>query len=100
VARYHRKSEPRPKHPEFAALTEGTQREVSILAGLLRIAVGLDRNHAARVASLAVTTDDERLVVKVAPVPGEDISLELYAAQSRRGLLESTLDTPIDLREA
>ena len=50
VARYHRKSEPKAKHPEFAALDEDDQHEVAVLAGLLRVAIGLDRNHAGRVA--------------------------------------------------
>ena len=53
VARYHRKSEPKPKHAEFAALDDDDQRVVRALAGLLRIAIGLDRNHAGRVASVS-----------------------------------------------
>ncbi|MEQ1787604.1 MAG: Ppx/GppA phosphatase family protein [Acidimicrobiales bacterium] len=100
VARYHRKSEPRPKHAEFAALRADTQQEVSVLAGLLRVAIGLDRNHAARVASLEVQDVDDRLVVTVTPAPGEDISLELYAASARARLLEATLAVTVEVREA
>jgi exopolyphosphatase/guanosine-5'-triphosphate,3'-diphosphate pyrophosphatase len=100
VARYHRKSDPRPKHAEFAALDDDAQREVCVLAGLLRVAIGLDRNHAARARSLAVEDTGTALVVRVTPVPGEDISLELYAAGARAGLLRSTLDTGVELREA
>jgi exopolyphosphatase/guanosine-5'-triphosphate,3'-diphosphate pyrophosphatase len=99
VARYHRKSEPRPKHPEFAALSDASQQEVRVLAGLLRVAIGLDRNHAARVASVGVKDKGDRVVLRVAPAPGEDVSLELYAAASRRGLLETALDTTVELRE-
>jgi exopolyphosphatase/guanosine-5'-triphosphate,3'-diphosphate pyrophosphatase len=54
VARYHRKSEPKAKHPEFASLDEDDQHLVRCLAGILRVAIGLDRNHAARVADLWV----------------------------------------------
>jgi exopolyphosphatase/guanosine-5'-triphosphate,3'-diphosphate pyrophosphatase len=100
VARYHRKSEPKAKHPEFAALDDDEQREVRVLAGLLRIAIGLDRNHAARVASVAVKDKGDRLVVRATPVPDEDISLELYAAASRKDLLESVLDVTVELKEA
>ena len=100
VARYHRKSDPRPKHPEFAELEEAEQREVRVLAGLLRIAIGLDRNHAARVRSVSVTDNGDRLVVRPAPHDGEDINLELYAAIARRGLLESVLDVAIEVTEA
>jgi exopolyphosphatase / guanosine-5'-triphosphate,3'-diphosphate pyrophosphatase len=100
VARYHRKSDPRPKHAEFAALRDDAQHEVRVLAGLLRIAIGLDRNHAARVRSLTVKDTERGFVVEVTPVPGEDVSLELYAAGARAGLLESTLDLKVDVREA
>jgi exopolyphosphatase / guanosine-5'-triphosphate,3'-diphosphate pyrophosphatase len=100
VARYHRKSEPKAKHPEFAALDEADQHLVRCLAGLLRVAIGLDRNHAARVSDVWVDDDGDRLVVSAAPAPGEDISLELYAAGSRKDLLEAVLDVPVDVVEA
>jgi exopolyphosphatase/guanosine-5'-triphosphate,3'-diphosphate pyrophosphatase len=100
VARYHRKSEPRARHPEWAALADDTKHEVAVLAGLLRVATGLDRNHAARVQSLAVKDKGDRLVVKVSPVPGEDVALELYAAAARTSLLDNTLDVKTEVREA
>ena len=100
VARYHRKSDPRSKHLEFTELRDDTKHEVRVLAGLLRVAIGLDRNHGARVRSLSVKDKGDRLVVKVAPMPGEDISLELYAASARTALLESTLDLAWDIRQA
>jgi exopolyphosphatase/guanosine-5'-triphosphate,3'-diphosphate pyrophosphatase len=100
VARYHRKSEPRPKHPEFAALDPADQHLVRVLAGLLRVAIGLDRNHAARVATLSVDDDGSRLVVRAAPADGADISLELYAASARKDLLESTLAVPVEITSA
>ena len=45
VARYHRKSAPKAKHAAFAALAPDDQRVVQVLAGILRIAVALDRTH-------------------------------------------------------
>ena len=45
VARYHRKSAPKPKHEAFAALDEDDQTIVRTLAGILRVAIGLDRAH-------------------------------------------------------
>jgi exopolyphosphatase/guanosine-5'-triphosphate,3'-diphosphate pyrophosphatase len=98
VARYHRKSEPRGKHPEFAALDEADQRLVRALAGLLRVAIGLDRNHAGRVATVSVHDDGNRLEVRAIAADGEDISLELYAANARKDLLESALDVPVDVQ--
>jgi hypothetical protein len=71
-----------------------------VLAGLLRIAIGLDRNHASRVAAVAVKEKGDRLVVKVTPAPDEDISLELYAASSRTSLLDDVLGVQTEVREA
>ncbi|MEO7428660.1 MAG: Ppx/GppA phosphatase family protein [Acidimicrobiales bacterium] len=98
VARYHRKSEPKRKHREFAALDEQDQQLVRCLAGLLRVAIGLDRNHAARVAGVVVDDADDRLVVQAEPAGADDISLELYAATAGKELLEAALEVPIEIR--
>jgi exopolyphosphatase / guanosine-5'-triphosphate,3'-diphosphate pyrophosphatase len=98
VARYHRKSMPREKHPEFAVLDAEDQRRVRVLAGLLRVAVGLDRNHAGRVSGVSCRTDAAgALVVEVEPAPGADVSLELYAANERTDLLSEVLGRPVDV---
>ena len=54
IARYHRKSVPKPSHPEYAALPPGTQKTLGQLAAVLRVADGLDRSHAqsARIVDL------------------------------------------------
>jgi exopolyphosphatase/guanosine-5'-triphosphate,3'-diphosphate pyrophosphatase len=98
VARYHRKSDPKPGHPEFAALDDDAQAEVRALAGIVRVAIGLDRNHAARVQGVHVEDSGERLIVSATPMPDEDISLELYAAAARAGLLEAALGVPVEVR--
>ena len=51
LARYHRKSSPKARHPEFARLSPDDQRLVRALAGILRVAIGLDRSHDRRVAA-------------------------------------------------
>jgi exopolyphosphatase/guanosine-5'-triphosphate,3'-diphosphate pyrophosphatase len=100
VARYHRKSAPKKKHAEFAALDKDDQRRVRVLAGLLRVAVGLDRNHAGRVASVAtVDGSDASLVVEAAPSDHRDIDLELYSANERSELLGDALGVPVEIVE-
>jgi exopolyphosphatase / guanosine-5'-triphosphate,3'-diphosphate pyrophosphatase len=99
VARYHRKSEPKSRHPEWAALSDDTKREVGVLAGLLRVATGLDRNHAGRVQSVSVKDKGDRLLVKATPADGEDIALEIYAASARTSLLDDVLDVKTEVRE-
>ncbi|MGH7242069.1 MAG: HD domain-containing protein [Phycisphaerales bacterium] len=46
IARYHRKSLPLPKHAPFMTLPPRARQIVRVLAGILRIADGLDRSHA------------------------------------------------------
>ncbi|HJR25824.1 MAG TPA: hypothetical protein VJ804_10135, partial [Acidimicrobiales bacterium] len=99
VARYHRKSEPKARHPEFAALDEEDQHLVRCLAGLLRVAIGLDRNHAGRVAEVETSDEKKKVVVMAIPAPGQDIGLELYAAGARKDLLEAVLGVPIEVVE-
>ena len=100
VARYHRKSEPKAKHPEWAALHDEDQELVRTLAAILRVAIGLDRNHAARVREVGAHRDDGTVVLTGTPDGAADVSLELYAAGSRKDLLEDVLDTEIALHVA
>jgi len=101
VARYHRKSAPSTRrHPPFAALAPEDQRRVVALAGILRIAVGLDRDHARRVADLQFATDDGSVVVEVVPEPDQDVSLELYSANERSELLAEALGRPVEVEMA
>jgi exopolyphosphatase / guanosine-5'-triphosphate,3'-diphosphate pyrophosphatase len=100
VARYHRKSAPRKKHPEFAALDRADQQRVRVLAGILRVAVGLDRNHGARVQSVTCHEGTGgALTLEVTPAPGEDVSLELYAANGRADLMAEAMGSPVEVVE-
>ncbi len=91
LARYHRKSAPKDRHPEFAALRSDDQAVVCTLAGLLRVAIGLDRSHDQRVESLRVARRGRTIVVQAHTAPGTAIDLELYAATERVGLLQEVL---------
>jgi exopolyphosphatase / guanosine-5'-triphosphate,3'-diphosphate pyrophosphatase len=95
VARYHRKSAPKPKHEAFAALDEADQHVVRSLAGILRVAIGLDRAHRASVRSLHCTEADDGLVVEVESEAGADVSVEIWSAEERKGLLEEVLEQPV-----
>ncbi|MEM9520824.1 MAG: Ppx/GppA phosphatase family protein [Actinomycetota bacterium] len=95
VARYHRKSNPRPKHPEFAALSDRDRQRVRVLAGILRIAIGLDRTYRRVVHEVTVCVDDDLLISL--RVPSEtDVELEVFTARERAGLLELALGARVD----
>ena len=96
VARYHRKSAPKIRHEEFARLGEEDQVVVRTLAGILRVAIALDRTRAGLVEKVTVADgagDDELEVVVAAG--GREIDLELYTAETRKGLLEDALGVSV-----
>ena len=97
IARYHRKSEPKPSHPEFAGLEPRHQELVRTLAGILRVAIGLDRSHRRHVASVHAEVHPKRVVVLAVPEQDADIGLELYAANERKALLERVIDRRVEL---
>jgi exopolyphosphatase/guanosine-5'-triphosphate,3'-diphosphate pyrophosphatase len=105
IARYHRKSPPKDSHPEFGALRTPDQDLVRTCAGILRIAIGLDRTHAGLADELDViaegTAEDPKgLTIAVTPSgPDADLSLELYTASERKDLLESVLGVPLVISE-
>jgi exopolyphosphatase/guanosine-5'-triphosphate,3'-diphosphate pyrophosphatase len=89
VARYHRKSAPKPTHAEFAALSVEAQHVVRVLAGILRIGVALDRTRMGVVRDLTVSDTKPELVIEL---EGDgDLSLERYTAEARKSLLEEAL---------
>ena len=102
IARYHRKSFPRPKHPEFATLGPGDQQLVRSCAGLLRIAIALDRTHDQRVATVRVPSPEDGDGIRVEAVPrdGADLTLELFSAGQRKDLVEDALRVGVEVVSA
>ena len=101
VARYHRKSAPsEDKHAEFAALGEHDRVRVRAMAALLRVVIGLDRNHDAAVARAEVPMgrDDGAVRIELHAVePGADLTLEQYSASSRSDLLAELLGASVEV---
>ena len=70
------------------------QQRVRLLAGVLRVAIALDRTRQRAVGGVhaEVGPDEVQVLVKIAD--GADASLELYTAQERSGLLADALGRP------
>jgi exopolyphosphatase/guanosine-5'-triphosphate,3'-diphosphate pyrophosphatase len=97
VARYHRKSNPKPSHADFQALAAEERHVVRALAGMLRIAIGLDRSHDGRVAAVRATRVERTLRVDAIATDDRDLTLEIYTANERSGLLSEVLDLRVDV---
>lgn len=52
IARYHRGSLPKERHPEFAALNDADRDSVRKLGAIVRLADALDRSHDSRITDL------------------------------------------------
>jgi exopolyphosphatase/guanosine-5'-triphosphate,3'-diphosphate pyrophosphatase len=99
VARYHRKSAPKPTHQGYSRLDEESRRTVRVLAGILRVAIGLDRSHDQRVKRVTASVGERRLLLDVTPRRrSDDLSLEFFSAGERSGLLSESLGAQVELR--
>lgn len=95
VARYHRKSHPKPRHPEFSQLSSDDKKRVRILAGILRIADGLDRTHRGVVEKVSIEQSTSGLAIALTAQPENEMAFELWSATRKKGLLEETLKREI-----
>ena len=67
IARYHRKSPPKPSHTEYIELPMEDRMTVSRMAGILRLADALDSTHSQIVEGLKVniTPDKCEILIKI-----------------------------------
>ncbi len=97
VARYHRKSAPKATHAEFTRMRREDQDVVRILAGLLRVAIALDRSHEMRIASVRARRRGDLVLIEAVPGAEADLSLELYSANERKDLLAEALGVRVEV---
>jgi exopolyphosphatase/pppGpp-phosphohydrolase len=100
LARYHRKALPSIRHRRFSALSHVDQRMVGWLAGILRVADGLDRAHRHTIESVTTTERDGQVVVRPFPRDGasdDDVATAIRGARRKRDLLERSVGGPIRL---
>ena len=99
VARYHRKSLPKPKHVEYMSLRAEDRQTVSTLAGMLRVGIALDRTRSAVVADVEceLSANGRTIIVKPAIRKKADASLELYTARERCDLLAVALKKHVEI---
>jgi exopolyphosphatase/guanosine-5'-triphosphate,3'-diphosphate pyrophosphatase len=98
IARYHRKSPPKPKHKHFHKLVPSAQRKVMVLAGILRQADALDRTHIQKVMAVGAKVSEGEIVVRVTsklPWPEEKAIFE-----KKRDMLEKVATRPVRCENA
>ena len=98
VARYHRKSGPKPHHLDFVSLSEEDQVRTTHLAGLLRLADALDRQHIGCVRSVQATVDGTSLELAI---EGEgDLLLERWAVARKKNVFEQSFGLQVSVKQS
>jgi exopolyphosphatase/guanosine-5'-triphosphate,3'-diphosphate pyrophosphatase len=95
VARYHRRAFPKRRHENFARLDRGERRLVRRLAGILRVADGLDRTHSQAVTWLHSRIGDGWVRVQLTAT--RNPAIEIEDAQRKAGLFERAFRSDLAL---
>lgn len=97
VARYHRRSIPKPTHAEYMMAPRETRVIVNKLAALLRVADALDRGHTQPFREIRCERREDELVISA---PGAiDLALERRAMTSKGDLFEEVYGLRVRLEE-
>ena len=86
VARYHRRSGPKPSHPEYMSLPRESRVTVSKLAAILRVADALSRGHVHAPCNLQFERQGDDLIICIPNMT--DLLLEQRAVQAKADLFE------------
>jgi len=97
VARYHRRSGPKPSHSGYRDLSSDERMRVSKLAAILRVADALDRTHTARVDDIEVHINKRKLNITLQGI--DDVSVERVAMRSKADLFQDIYGLSVSLHE-
>ncbi|GAB4218223.1 MAG: Ppx/GppA phosphatase family protein [Synechococcales cyanobacterium] len=102
VARYHRKSPPKRKHPNFQSLTSDQHQDlVCHLSALLRLAVALDRRRTGMVQWVRCDLDLAQRQLKLIVKPmqnGDPCTPELWSLDYNKQVFEKEFDLSISVQ--
>ncbi len=97
VARYHRKSSPSLHHQNYQRLASKDRVAVSKLAAILRLADGLDAEHAALVQEVEIEYERQRLRLRI---KGKgDLLLAKWAAAKKANLFQEVFGAEVVVRD-
>ncbi len=97
VARYHRKSPPALDHENFRALSRESRAKVKMMAGLLRLADALDREHRQVVAKVSARVEPGVIVLDVEGTHSR--ALEEWTVRAKSGMLREALGLDVRMAE-
>jgi len=95
IARYHRKSPPSPLHHEFAQLSLADRNRVRLLAGMLRIADALDKEHRQKIQGIVVVRRGTEVQIRASGA--DDVLLEQWALRKKDDLFREVFGLDVTL---
>jgi exopolyphosphatase/guanosine-5'-triphosphate,3'-diphosphate pyrophosphatase len=95
VARYHRGALPKRKHENFSRLSSEEQQRVQRMAGILRLAGGLDRSRSQQVKDVKVQIEPQRVVLDV--IADTEPQVDIWGAERRTELFEKVFGMPVTI---
>jgi exopolyphosphatase/guanosine-5'-triphosphate,3'-diphosphate pyrophosphatase len=97
IARYHRRSPPKPSHVEYVSLAREARVVVNKLAAILRVADALSRGHLYQARDLRFERQGDDLIIQV--VGADNLTLERRAIDFKGDLFEDIYGMRIRLEE-
>ena len=97
VARYHRRSRPKPSHPDYIALPRERRMIVNKLAALLRIADALDVSRTQQISDFKSRIDNNGLIISVKG--GGDLTLEYRSLAEKADMFQDIYGLRVRLDE-
>lgn len=97
LARYHRKDIPKKRHKKFSKLDKKQRHVIKVLAGILRIAVGLDitKNQLVKNITCRVKKDTIYIILEGT----DDLNLELWETRRNRKAMQKAFNMDVVIRE-
>lgn len=96
VARYHRRSTPKKRHKEYWKLDPDIRARIKKLAGILRVADGLDRSHYQNVKELMVRKKEKKIIFEIDTI--DEPHLEIWGAKRKSSLFETITNRKLKIR--
>jgi exopolyphosphatase/guanosine-5'-triphosphate,3'-diphosphate pyrophosphatase len=96
VARYHRGADPKRKHANFLQLSARDQLRVRQMAGILRVAGGLDRSNTQQVSNATVVLNKRGDITLQLAAP-QFPEVDIWGARKRSKLFEKVFDATLNV---
>lgn len=95
IARYHRKSPPKPEHATFQALSSKHKQVVKYCAAILRIANALDRTHRQNVRGVKAKISNKKVELRLTIM--SDAEIEIWAVSRVKEMFEDVFERALSV---